>query len=371
VVINSIKFGFIVSLPGLIGSVFGTIITLWWYQAVPAYLTLTALSSIADDLANLIKRGGGINIKATISEARNNNKIALTAYYVALSWKFIFFFTFAIGSIIFSFMPLLIDVLFNAVGATEYVLAAAFIIPNVIATTIEEPNGLADMIIYGANRPLIKTILDIIFNFINMMLLFLYLFVWRVQDLGITGLVWFIPLWVFPQTLIQLVIKWRYINRVICPVKFRDFGWQAFVAPLIPALVIGGIAELWRQFVFPPMVILFGNDNIATVIAGVITILFGFIGCLMFTFFPLYTAFGGNDDNTLAMFHEAVEISGPSRFLFRPIDKMMRWFGMKSKLHNRFPIPYQDAQREAIELMKERFIKDKIVAYINAQQNIA
>jgi len=84
----------------------------------------------------------------------------------------------------------------------------------------------------------------------------------------------------------------------------------------------------------------------------------------MYTFFPLYTFFGGNDENTLAIFHEAVQISGPSRFLFIPIDKAMLLLAKKSKLHNKFKIPYEKAELEAQELMKERFIKDKIVNII-------
>jgi hypothetical protein len=369
VIWSAFKFGLTVEFPGLVGSVFGTITTLWFYARVPAFLTLTTLSKVADELANLIKRGGGINIKATISEARNNNKIELTSYYVAQSWKWIFFFTFALGSILFSFMPLLISVLFEAVGAKEYVLAAAFIIPNIIATTIEEPNGLADNIILGANRPMFKTILDITFNFVNIGLLYLYLFVWNIPEMGLEAMFWFLPLWGFPSALIVFVLKWWFINREICPVKFKEFGWQSFIAPAIPALIIAGVAELWTAFVFPPLSMIFDGlfANSGTIIGGMITILFGFVGCLMFMFFPLYTAFGGNDENTLAIFHEAVEISGPSRFLFRPIDKLMNFLGKKSPLHNRFPIPWKKALEEARDLMKERYIKDKIVTEMKAK----
>ncbi len=68
-----------------------------------------------------------------------------------------------------------------------------------------------------------------------------------------------------------------------------------------------------------------------------------------------------------AIFHEACEISGPSRFLFKPIDKAMSWLAKKSKLHNRFVIPYEDAEREAQELMQEKFIIDKLVTKLIKQ----
>ena len=40
VIISALKFGFVVALPGLIGSFFGTITTLWWYTMVPGYLLI-------------------------------------------------------------------------------------------------------------------------------------------------------------------------------------------------------------------------------------------------------------------------------------------------------------------------------------------
>jgi hypothetical protein len=174
-----------------------------------------------------------------------------------------------------------------------------------------------------------------------------------------------------------MIIKWWYINKRVAPVRFKEFYWQTFIAPIGASLIIGLIALFWTKYIFNPLINLFiplsdflnqfiqmegaPTDAVAKLAAGVVTILFAFIGLLMFTFFPLYTAFGGNDENTLSIFHEAVQISGPSRFLFLPIDKAMRWLGLKSKLHNKFPIPWQLAEKEAQDLMKEKFIKDKIV----------
>jgi len=65
---------------------------------------------------------------------------------------------------------------------------------------------------------------------------------------------------------------------------------------------------------------------------------------------------GGWDDYGIKIFSDAVEISGPSKFLFRPIVKVNKLM-IKSPLHNRFGIPWKAAQDEAEELMKERFVK--------------
>lgn len=367
---DSIIFGLKAEWPAIIGSVTGTISFYWGFNEIPGYFTLTSLSKVADEMANLIKRGGGINIKATISEARNNNKIALTSYYIAMSWKFIFFFAFAIGSVIFSFMPLLVGTLFDAFGATEYALAGAFIIPNLIATILEEPSGLADNIILGSNRPMFLSTVNFIWTFIGIGNLYFWLYIVHVQEMGLTAIIWWIPLNGFLPSLINLLIKWVFIHKEIAPVKFNEFGWQTFIAPLLGSLIIFGVAELWTTFVFPPLVVGLGGTAFAKIAAGVITVLFAFIALLMFMFFPLYTALGGNDANTLAIFHEAVEISGPSRFLFHPIDKAMQFLGLKSPLHNRFKIPHEEALKEAIELMKEKHIKDEVVKILKANQTV-
>jgi hypothetical protein len=370
VIWDSIKFGFSVSYPGLIGSVVGTFLTFLNYNMIPGILTLNQLSATADELANVLKRGGGININATISEAANNNKKELTSYYISMSWKFIYFFVFAIGSILLSFMPLLLSVIFDAVGATEYALAAVFIIPNILATIIEEPVDIASKFLIGANRPIFNSNVEVFLTFLSPVLTYFWLFVVKIQTYPLIVLIWWIPLNVAIPNVIRLVTKWWYIHKKICPVKFKEFFWQAFIAPLIPSLIIAGVAQLWSIFIFPLIVDGLGGTVTANLIAGVCTVLFGFVVCLMFIFFPLYTFFGGHDENTLAIFHEAVEISGPSRFLFRPIDKAMRWLAKISPLHGKFPIAYEAAEREAQELMKERYIKDRIMQILRDEGQI-
>jgi hypothetical protein len=364
---DSIKFGFSVSYPGIIGSIVGTFLTFLNYNMIAGILTLTQLSATADELANVMKRGGGININATISEAANNNKHELTSYYISMSWKFIYFFVFAIGSIIIAFMPLLVGIIFDAIGATEYVLAAAFIIPNIIATIIEEPVDIAQKFLIGSNHPIFNSNVEVGLTLLSPFLTFFWLFVVQIQNFDLIVLIWWIPLNAAIPNLIRLVVKWYYINKRVTKVKFKEFYWQAFIAPLIPSLIIAGVAQLWTIFVFPELYILFGENVFASLAAGVCTVLFAFVVCLMFIFFPLYTYFGGHDDNTLAIFHEAVEISGPSRFLFRPIDKAMRWLAHKSPLHGKFPIEYEAAEKEAQELMRERYIKDQIVQILRTE----
>ncbi|MHA1110952.1 MAG: hypothetical protein ACTSRE_07595 [Promethearchaeota archaeon] len=356
-IIKSLKFGVVVSIPGLIKSLFTGVTALWWYTALPAYLTFLTLSEFADGITNYIKIGGGINVRPTVSEAYNSGMKKLTSYYISMSWKFIMFFLFAIGTIVIVFLPPLITILLEVAGAEEYALAAFFIIPNFIASIIEQPVLTAENTILGANKPLFNSIIMIISYFIEITLIFLTLNVFRLHEIwGLQGIFWLIPLIPFVPNLIRLIASWIYIDKKIARVQFKKFGWQSFIAPVAPAIIIGIIGWLWGKFVYP-----FLAGLITPLIAGVVTLIFAIVGCMLFLFFPLYALFGGWDDHTLAIFQEATEIAGPSRIFFGPIFKISKWFVKKSPFHNRFPIPYEEAQDEANELMKIRHIKDKIV----------
>jgi hypothetical protein len=365
---KSIKFGFVVSIPSITGTLAATLTTLWWYEYVPAYLTFVSLSVLADSLANIIKSGGGINIYATISEAVNNGKKELTSYYISMIWKFVFFFKFAIGAILISFMPLIFEVLLVAGGAENYILAAAFIIPNIIATLIEQPTASSEVLILGANRPTFNTIMKILNDLGNIFFVWFWLvFLQLPAKYGMEAVIWIMPLGGFLPGFLRMIANWVYIHKKIAPVRIRKFGWQTFIAPLVPSILIFIIAHFWYEYVFHNMIIWFGGTSAAMMIAGVISILFAFVGCAMFFFFPMYSAFGGWDKNTMAIFDEAVKISGPSRFLFYPINKASHWFD-KFPLFNRFVIPYEDALREADELMRERYIKDRIAQEVLASK---
>ena len=122
-------------------------------------------------------------------------------------------------------------------------MAAAIIIPNILVTIIEEPIGHAENIILGANKPVFVTTFNIIANFVGIGLTYLYLFVLKIPEkFGIQGIIWLIPLAGLPIELTKFVLFWRYIDKHIAPVQIKKFGWQAFIAPLVPSLALAG----WR-----------------------------------------------------------------------------------------------------------------------------
>jgi hypothetical protein len=364
VMVTSLKFGFTVSIPGLFGSFFGTITTLWWYTGVPAFLTFSRLSGVADQFANYMKAGGGINIRGTLSEAYNSGKKALSSYYLAMQWKFFSMFQFALGSLLLAFMPFILTTLFNIGGAANYALAAAFVVPNIIATVAEEPIKTGENMLLGANKPVIDTILRIAADFLGLFLLYMALFVFKIPDWGTTAIIWLIPMLPFLPNLVRGISTWFYLGKKVLPVEWKKFAYQSFIAPIPPAIMYGFIGNLWVVHVFPLLTSAFGGGETGMIVSAVISVLFAVLFGLFF-FFPMYGLFGGWDDHTLSVFQEAVEISGPSKFIFNPILKVTLFLGRRSKLHGKFPIPHEEALKEARELMQMRHIKDALVKEIS------
>ncbi|GAB4317432.1 MAG: hypothetical protein Kow0069_20190 [Promethearchaeota archaeon] len=361
VIKTSLSFGFKVSIPGIFGSFVGFTTYFWWYELVPAFLTFSQLNKLADDVANLTKRAEGINIKASISEAYNNGKRALTQYYIAQSWKFYGFFTWGISAVVIGFLPALVTNVLFAFGAENYLLAVPFILPNILHTLWEMPNGTADHVILGANRPLFKSLLDVASTFMGFFFTWLWLVALQLpQRFGTVAVIWLLPMGGFPVTVFLVLAKWWYVHKKIVPVRLPT--WQAFVAPAAPFAIVLGLGAAWSFLVAPALVAAVGH-----LVTGLATVMFAFVGALMFTFIPLYTFFGGWDEYGLRVFKDAVDLSGPAKVFFKPIYKLSAWLANVSPLHDRHPIPWRGAAADAEELMRERELHDAQVKGADAQ----
>lgn len=349
---ESLIFGFKLSLPGIFNTVIGFFIFFTWYDAVPAYATYVVLNRLADEIANLSKRSEGINTKGAFAEAINNGKYRLAQYYIANTFKYYGFFTVGIGCLVVGFLPVLLNVLLVIGEAENYLLAIPFILPNFLVTLTEQPAGEADKIITMGNKPLFNSLTNIIESVMNIFFTWLWLFGLRLpQTYGFAAIIWLLPAGGIVSKLTRLLLDWWYINKYICKVgaTIRNVAWQAFVAPVLPGLITIATGYIWYLFVFPPLAL-----AITPLGAAVVSILFAFGVGLVFNFIVMYGFFGGWDDHTLAVFKEAIYISGPSKVLFIPVYKLTAALVKRSPFHNRFRMDYQDAEREMKELMIQR-----------------
>jgi hypothetical protein len=358
---ESILFGLKLSPPGILSTLLGFFTFFWWYDMVPAYAVLMVLNEAADQIANIVRRGGGLYLKGTISESLSNGKIKLTQYYVAFALKFSFLTMIAIAVILITFMPVITEVMFIAGGLESWMLTIAFITPNIIESTTEQVSSISTDVILGGNKPGFHSFTSILQTVIQFSWDYILLFVleWP-QNAPIITLIWILALRDFPNKIILIIINYTYIQKKLFKIKYKEFLWQTIVAPVPASLAVAAIAAFWFNIVYTPFKLLAG-----VYVAGGVTILLAVL-CLMWIFFPLYTFFGGWDDYGIKVFSNAVEISGPSKILFRPIVKVNKLM-VKSPLHNKHPIPYEDAEREADELMRERFVKEKLNDMLLAQ----
>ncbi|MHA1899184.1 MAG: hypothetical protein ACTSU2_17460, partial [Promethearchaeota archaeon] len=352
---ESLIFGLKLSPPGFVNTLLGFFSFFWWYDMVPAYATLLVLNDTADKIANIIRRGGGIYLKGTMSESLNNGKKKLTEYYLLYALKFSIMTMFAIGVLLYSVLPIISEVMFISAGLETWLLTTAFITPNIIESTTEQLLNISSDVILGGNRAGWNSFMSIFNSGLSIFIDYVLLFVLKwPQNVSIIVLVWIVALKDFPNKLVTLLLNYTFIQLKMVKIHYSKLVWQALVAPLPPSLTIYLFMKLWTRFVHPMMTAAWG-----VYIGGGITALVAVLS-LLWIFFPLYTFFGGWDDHGIDIFEKAVEISGPSKFLFRPIvlaNKLLT----KSGLHNRFAIPYQEAVNEAEELMKERFVKDRII----------
>jgi hypothetical protein len=345
---RSTVLGVQLSIPGLVGTVIGYFIFFQWYDLVPAYATMLMLNGLADEIANISKRSEGINTKGAFAEAMNNGKMKLAQYYIANTFKYYGFFTVGIACIVIGYMPTIFTVMLVIGGAENYLLAIPFLLPNIIRTLWEQPEGEADKILVMAHKPIFKTTIDMIRLAMSYVVTFLILYVWQIpQTYGIAAMIWILPMGGIVQDLFKLIACWWYIHRYICKIKIA--WWQSFIAPLIPGGLTLAEGLIWGAYVYPWLASVVGS-----IVAVIITVTFAFAVGLIFNFIILYGAFGGWDNHTLAVFREAVYISGPSRLLFVPVYKMTAALVKRSKLHNRFPMDHEDAEREMVELMIQR-----------------
>ncbi|MHA1339029.1 MAG: hypothetical protein ACTSRZ_03430 [Promethearchaeota archaeon] len=356
VIKTSFIYGFQISWPGIFSTITGFFVFFAWYEAVPAYLTLQTLNATADELANITKRSEGINLKGGLSESFNNKRPALTQYYIAQIFKWYGFFTTGIGIIVLTFFPALMEVIFSGHDLETYLLAIPFILPNVLHTILVEGlEGSSKQILDMTNLQWIRSLLDIGHNIATLITTYIYLEVTHIpQKYGIAAMIWIMPMGNFIADFGFMLIRWIIINKKV--VKLNIPIWQSFIAPLPPAIITFIIGKLWVLFIHPIII-----ESLGLYIGGVITLLFAFIGCFLFTFITLYSYFGGWDDYGLNVFYEAVKISGPSRIFFVPIAKMSGLLTKISPLHNKFPIPYEKAERARFELMIIRERNDEML----------
>ncbi len=141
--------------------------------------------------------------------------------------------------------------------------------------------------------------------------------------------------------LAKVASSWWLVNRSILRVHVP--WWQAVVAPLIAAVVVGTVVRVVSVLVWTPT----PARSFALVLGA---LAFGTPAILFLT-----ALLGGWDANTLRELHESIELTGSSRWLVRIFFRFPALGARLSPLHGRFPVAaFEPAAREAAELTAAR-----------------
>ncbi len=345
VIWNCLYYGFQVSIVPIIGTAVGTTIQLLYLTNIPQYTTWMAIAGLGASIAGIVNVWD-FNLGPSLAEAYPNGKVKLSQFFVAYSFSWQNFFAMLYLAILISYYPLIVYFINNVDGLENYQAAVVFILPMVIPRIFGPIFDLPGGILWAA----LKIHVDVISRFIeiisNLFFVWFFIFYLRLQDLGIAGIVFIFTFDGFFAKVIKIFVQWIYIKRNIFQIKL--YWMTSVVIPLAAGLPIYLFSGIWTNLVILPLI-----TAIGIIPAAVVTIILGIFVIPFFGYLPMLGILGKWDDFQLYTFRKAVSMSGPSRIFFIPFLKAIEIgvaVGRKLKTHNKFKIPWDEAEREMIEL---------------------
>ncbi len=346
-----VTFGIKTGAANLIGTAMGFII-LWEYLLyMPQYTTFATLSGLMGSISNFVNWGSISAPTPLIAESYLNGKKKLTQYYVSQTFRYITLFQMMFLPSILT-IYLVLPKFFVVFNMEQYALAISFFFPTLIAQIQQPYTNFADSIQLGTNHP--NSLMILRFTEESMKIFFVTLWVVILQlplTMGLNATIWILPCGVLPAILWKTIAGYIYAHKKIVPIKINL--WQNLGAPLIAGGTIFGGLALFLTFAFPAIeaVITFIPTVFISIILLIILLLFGYL--------PFTAYLGGWDTESLRDFARAAQMSGPSKFFVMPMYKLTARAAARSRLHNRFRIPAEEAMKEARELLEIKRVHEQ------------
>lgn len=348
-------FGIKMGIPGLLSASTKMISLVLCIQYIPQYTTFAALAGLATQLVATAERLVKQDFTPIFTEAYQNGKIKLCQYYNAHAFRFLAINSgFAISIML--IVSTMFDYIFTGLNLDYYILTVPFIIPALIFRIFKPYRNYPGNILVGADRPNQLLVINLSMDALRLFAWWLTIVVFRVQDLGMGGVIYILTLTEFPVDLIAFLISMGYIHKTVF--KLRFMFWQTFMVPIISTACLYGVF-LSLKLLFLDSLFLWSFWG--TLIIGLILILILVMGF----YFPLTAFLGGWDDNSIRDLRMTLKMSGISRLFVLPMTKLVFKVAPKSRLHNRFKYDETDAFQEIKELVmtkdlnRENTLKEK------------
>ena len=309
---------------------------------VPQYTTFIVLKDMAIMLVATTDRLVRQDFTPVFTEAYQNDKIKLCQYYHAHAFRFYFINSGFAIAIMLTVMSIF-DNVFLGFGLDRYFLTIPFLIPALIYRCTRPYQRYPETLFVAAHRPNQLFILKVFEEGMKILCWYLTIAVFKVQDLGLAGIVYTLTLADYPAILLKILIAFIYINRRIFKLKYLT--WQTFGAPMLATAILFGLFTSLRITILDP---LWDTQFMLALILGLVFIIFLVLG----VYFPLTVVLGAWDDDSIRDFKKVQKMAGPSTFVVKPMAKVIFWIADKNpKLHNKFKD--EELSREALEEIKE------------------
>ncbi len=343
-----VKYSLQGSVLPLLGSVVDTYVFFTYVAEINAYATWTALIGTGMGFAGQLGQFGDFALETGIAESYPNGKKKLAEFYASNSIKWRFYFMIMLTFVLLAVLPYF-NIVVRELGAYQYFQGAEqFMIAGIINRLLWVLVVIPDAIMWGAKHITAHNIIRVGEEFGKVFFTWLFVVVLRIQETwGTFGLVYLIGFTHFVPIMIKTAICDIYVEKRIMHVKV--YWYTTVIVPVVASLPNIAIAQFWYYTGFFPMKAAIGLVPAIAISIGI------FFLIIIFTYFPLTAILGGFDDYQLFMFKKAVDLSGPSKILFRPVYRLVEKgiaTSRKLKLHGRYPIPYEDALKEIRELME-------------------
>ncbi|MHA1339803.1 MAG: hypothetical protein ACTSRZ_06660 [Promethearchaeota archaeon] len=306
---------------------------------VPNYISILGYIEIAKTIANYVTTH--YNFSALMSEAYNNGKKKLTQYIIERYFQHWLYLAFFLTIEISIMIPPILEYFGGDWGRAAWIIPI-YVIPRLMVV----PPVMGAEILQACDKPMYRTYGIISEKITKMLCVFLFLSPSGLASVfGENAIIILYALHDIPAYIVITLTEFLLIHYKIVPVKINI--WQTFIAGPIASLPVIPINLAMLKI----LNIVWNNSTSLTIPFSLVGI---YLFILLFIFpmimFFIYGLLGGWDETAIEEFKNAIELSGPSKFIVKIYFKLTKKGHDISPIRNKFATPSKEAYEEIKEL---------------------
>ncbi|MHA1699641.1 MAG: hypothetical protein ACTSWN_12425 [Promethearchaeota archaeon] len=315
---------------------------------LPNYIFIIGLVEVARGIASLV--GAKYNYSPIISESYNNGKKKLAQYVITQYWNS----WWVLGFFLALEISMLIPHVFEKLGG-NFAFAATIVPIYIFPRLLVTPAVMGADVCQSVDKPAYRTWGIVSEKVTKMITVFVFLNPSGLRLLfGEASLLTLYILHDIPAYIVITFVEFGLVHKYCVPIKIN--WWQTFIAgtlasvPLIPLnfILINAFNAVWiasNSLIYP----------ILMLVLSLFLMLFIFPAILFF----IYAFLGGLDSRTLKHYINAIDLCGPSKIFAKFFFGSAKIGFRLSPIKDRFRTRWEDADKEAEELMAMQYKANK------------